>query len=957
MSWSYRYCESIGLHVKDRICPADAQRQERTARDILHRLESQPGVVLADEVGMGKTFVALAVAVSVALADEQKRPVVVMVPSSLKEKWPRDFELFKERCLPIDRASQLRSARAERGVQFLKLLDDPPERRKSIIFLTHGAMSAGLGDPWVKLALIQRSLYRRHNTGSLRRALHRVLRRLLMISRGDVKDPKLWEKLLDTDPADWLRVMRRFHIDPERDNDSDTDDDPVPKAVIDVLQEISAEKVYESLSRIPIRESKYFEDRLTEARQEISDELRRVWRLCLEKIHFKLPLLILDEAHHLKNARTRLASLFQVQEAEEDAEEIRGVFADDFERMLFMTATPFQLGHHELCSVLERFNGVSWKTETAPPGGQEHFQKSILRLRELLDAAQESAVTLDHAWGQLKKEDLAIEGKHCSDIAIWWKVVSEGAPCTAQADRVLECFRRVQTKMREAEDALAPWVIRHIKAKDLPEPFGGTKRRDRLVGESIYPGREALDAPGICITGDSVLPFLLAARAVAYKPESRPVFAEGLASSYEAFMLTRRSAREQTEDSSQLVDSDHEEIDIGSSDEAGQWYLDRLERFLSVDGRGSLKEHPKMDATVKRVIDAWQSGEKVLVFCHYVATGRSLRQRISEAIRQKIVALGREKLGCPEEEVLPELERLGERFFDVDSPVRRACEKSVKEILIKYPDLSEHESTLVDVVRRYVRTPTFLARYFALGQDTLGEDSMVKALQTKDGSGQTLQQVLEEFFVFLQKKCGRAERENYIRAAGSVQTGTYIGADVGNTYAGDELQGVKTEQLVPNVRLVNGEVRPETRQKLMLTFNTPFYPEVLIASSVMAEGVDLHLSCRYVIHHDLCWNPSTLEQRTGRVDRIGAKIERCGLPLQVYLPFIAETQDEKMYRVVADRERWFRVIMGEDYKNDLRTTEKLAERIPFPETAAHSLAFRLEATRGSVIECKEKGSL
>lgn len=56
--------------------------------------------------------------------------------------------------------------------------------------------------------------------------------------------------------------------------------------------------------------------------------------------------------------------------------------------------------------------------------------------------------------------------------------------------------------------------------------------------------------------------------------------------------------------------------------------------------------------------------------------------------------------------------------------------------------------------------------------------------------------------------------------------------------------------------------RSDARQKLMLTFNTPFFPLVLIASSVMAEGVDLHLNCRHVIHHDLCWNPSTLEQRS-----------------------------------------------------------------------------------------------
>jgi superfamily II DNA/RNA helicase len=143
---------------------------------------------------------------------------------------------------------------------------------------------------------------------------------------------------------------------------------------------------------------------------------------------------------------------------------------------------------------------------------------------------------------------------------------------------------------------------------------------------------------------------------------------------------------------------------------------------------------------------------------------------------------------------------------------------------------------------------------------------------------------------------------------------------------------------------VNGTTKQETRQRLMLTFNTPFYPEVLVASSVMAEGVDLQMNCRHVIHHDLCWNPSTLEQRTGRVDRIGAKIERCGMPIHVYLPYVAETQDERQFRVVMDRERWFRVVMGEKYKVDLKTTDKLAERLPFPEKAAASLAFRLEVT-------------
>ena len=131
----------------------------------------------------------------------------------------------------------------------------------------------------------------------------------------------------------------------------------------------------------------------------------------------------------------------------------------------------------------------------------------------------------------------------------------------------------------------------------------------------------------------------------------------------------------------------------------------------------------------------------------------------------------------------------------------------------------------------------------------------------------------------------------------------------------------------------------------MLTFNTPFFPEVLISSAVMGEGVDLHHECRHTVHHDLDWNPSVLEQRTGRLDRLGSKAEVTGLPIVVYEPFLEGTQDEKQFRVVKDRERWFNVVMGEKLELDERSTERLAERVPLPAEAAAEIALRLEVVR------------
>jgi superfamily II DNA or RNA helicase len=43
----------------------------------------------------------------------------------------------------------------------------------------------------------------------------------------------------------------------------------------------------------------------------------------------------------------------------------------------------------------------------------------------------------------------------------------------------------------------------------------------------------------------------------------------------------------------------------------------------------------------------------------------------------------------------------------------------------------------------------------------------------------------------------------------------------------------------------------------------------LLATDAAAEGLNLHHRCRIVIHYELPWNPARLEQRAGRVDRIG----------------------------------------------------------------------------------------
>ena len=144
------------------------------------------------------------------------------------------------------------------------------------------------------------------------------------------------------------------------------------------------------------------------------------------------------------------------------------------------------------------------------------------------------------------------------------------------------------------------------------------------------------------------------------------------------------------------------------------------------------------------------------------------------------------------------------------------------------------------------------------------------------------------------------------------------------------------------VRRAHGGTKRETRERLTALFSTPFAPDILAASSVMGEGIDLHLECRYVIHHDLDWNPSVLEQRTGRLDRIGALAEKDG-KIEVYEPYLAGTHDEKMYKVVKDRAGWFDIVMGRAAGGDEVGTDREEARVPLAESIARALTMDFES--------------
>ncbi len=330
------------------------------------------------------------------------------------------------------------------------------------------------------------------------------------------------------------------------------------------------------------------------------------------------------------------------------------------------------------------------------------------------------------------------------------------------------------------------------------------------------------------------------------------------------------------------------------------------------------------------------------MFCFYVETGRALKSHISRVLRQEIISRAAEALRldpADDRDVLAALERIGERRLRNDSRGYDAFRQQVRSLASNLDKAMQEK--VADVVTRFMRTPSFLVRFVNLSAGTSVAD-LLDGLERPDMSGTTLADRVRAFTSALDQRVN-VEREELLAALGGIQTGG-IGSNAEDYDPSERAR--HREVLLPNVRLANGGVRQETRRRLMLTFNTPFFPEVLVASSVMAEGVDLHQDCRHVVHHDLAWNPSTLEQRTGRVDRIGSKAETSQQPVVVYEPYLAGTHDEKMFRVVKDRERWFGVVMGETPDSGERATEQQALRVPLPLRLAESLTMDLSLTGG-----------
>ena len=137
--------------------------------------------------------------------------------------------------------------------------------------------------------------------------------------------------------------------------------------------------------------------------------------------------------------------------------------------------------------------------------------------------------------------------------------------------------------------------------------------------------------------------------------------------------------------------------------------------------------------------------------------------------------------------------------------------------------------------------------------------------------------------------------------------------------------------------LLHGGLTAADRHEAASAFNGG-RSSVLLATDAASEGLNLHHRCRAVINLELPWTPVRLEQRIGRVDRIG-QTRRVHA---VHLVALGTTEEESAARLVAKTAHIASAVEGiHPLADSVENTHRRAEL----RSIAEAEAARLETAR------------
>lgn len=363
---------------------SDAQhRQEKTAEAILERFFCASGddrremIILADEVGLGKTYVALSVAVSVLDAIRKgqapaelpvnKPCVLVLTPrngESLFNKWVVEATKFRAYCSEPKGAlgEWLQIITLRKGSSKGNILDlaerircNVSKSKPAIIIASTKIFSSAIeqGDSRTRaLATVFRKFS--HYTANRKHWFHKVF-------DAGWSDSNLAD--LRTSDEIWAN-SDNFSPNLKRNYELALNDKNISEPILEAIKFENGAKFVDAL-----------------------DDLSRAAHLKELPV---LPLIIFDEIHNLKNSNTAARRALDKWVAHNTC------------RLLGLSATPFQLGHEELINVLGVRNLL--KIDSVR---HEAVDSKISELEELLGTSRYAGKLFRESWRALCREDQA----------------------------------------------------------------------------------------------------------------------------------------------------------------------------------------------------------------------------------------------------------------------------------------------------------------------------------------------------------------------------------------------------------------------------------------------------------------------------------------------------------------------------------------------------------------------
>ena len=107
------------------------------------------------------------------------------------------------------------------------------------------------------------------------------------------------------------------------------------------------------------------------------------------------------------------------------------------------------------------------------------------------------------------------------------------------------------------------------------------------------------------------------------------------------------------------------------------------------------------------------------------------------------------------------------------------------------------------------------------------------------------------------------------------------------------------------VNVFHGQMSPRGKDHAIENFRKDSGPQALICTEAGGEGRNLQF-CHLLVNYDLPWNPMKVEQRIGRVDRIGQN-----MPISIFNLWVKDTVEERVLEILENRIKMFTDTVGE----------------------------------------------